>query len=153
MLISLSQLDDLGYKITFESGQWKVSKGNLVTARGWKRGTLYMAEMPVERVNAVTDGPNLSTLWHQRLGHMSEKGMKMLASNGKILDLKNVKVDFCEPCVFRKQKRVSFANARKDPKKTKLEMVHSDVYGPTKVPSIGGSHYYVTFIDDSTRKV
>ena len=79
MLISVSQLDGLGYKITFENGQWKVSKGNLITARGWKKGTLYMAEMPVERVNAVTDGPNPSTLWHQRLGHMSEKGMKMLA--------------------------------------------------------------------------
>ena len=153
MLISVSQLDGLGYKIAFENGQWKVSKGNLVIAHGWKKGTLYMAEMPVERVNAVTDGPNPSTLWHQRLGHMSEKGMKILASKGKIPELKNVKVDFCEPCVFGKQKRVSFTNARKDPKKTKLEMVHSDVYGPTKVPSIGGSHYYVTFIDDSTRKV
>ena len=37
MLISVSQLDGLGYKITFENGQWKVSKGNLVTARGWKK--------------------------------------------------------------------------------------------------------------------
>ncbi|KAK1410847.1 hypothetical protein QVD17_37388 [Tagetes erecta] len=28
-----------------------------------------------------------------------------------------------------------------------------DVSRPTSVPSVGGSHYYVTFIDDSTRKV
>ncbi|GKE42917.1 retrovirus-related pol polyprotein from transposon TNT 1-94, partial [Tanacetum coccineum] len=35
----------------------------------------------------------------------------------------------------------------------RLELVHTDVYGPTSVASIGGSRYYVTFIDDSNRKV
>jgi hypothetical protein len=30
--------------------------------------------------------------------------------------------------------------------------VHIDVWGPTPVSSLGGSHYYVTFIDDATRK-
>jgi hypothetical protein len=30
--------------------------------------------------------------------------------------------------------------------------VHTDVCGPTQVSSLGGSRYYVTFIDDETRK-
>jgi hypothetical protein len=30
--------------------------------------------------------------------------------------------------------------------------VHRYVWGPTQVSSLGGSCYYVTFIDDSTRK-
>jgi transposase InsO family protein len=30
--------------------------------------------------------------------------------------------------------------------------VHTDVWGPTHVSSLGGSCYYVTFIDDTTRK-
>ena len=34
----------------------------------------------------------------------------------------------------------------------KLELVHTDVWGPAHVSSLGGSHYYVTFIDDATRK-
>nr|GFB76202.1 hypothetical protein [Tanacetum cinerariifolium] len=34
----------------------------------------------------------------------------------------------------------------------RLELVHTDVYSPTTVASIGRSRYYVTFIDDSSRK-
>jgi len=30
--------------------------------------------------------------------------------------------------------------------------VHTDVWGPAQVSSLGGSHYYVTFIDDATKK-
>ena len=34
-----------------------------------------------------------------------------------------------------------------------LEMVHTDVWGPSPVSSLGGSRFYVTFIDDFSRKV
>ena len=34
-----------------------------------------------------------------------------------------------------------------------LDIVHSDVWGPAKTMSMGGCRYYVTFIDDHTRKV
>ncbi|KAL8115253.1 hypothetical protein AgCh_021912 [Apium graveolens] len=76
-----------------------------------------------------------------------------MAEDGKVPELKNVEVGFCEPCVLGKQKRVSFAKSGRTPKAKKLELVHTDVYGPTTVASLGGSRYHVTFIDDSTRKI
>ena len=30
--------------------------------------------------------------------------------------------------------------------------MHTDVWGPAQVSYLGGSRYYVTFIDDATRK-
>ena len=153
MLLSIGQLDDQGYNVNFGNGQWKVVKGNLVIAKGKKVGTLYMLNTPSVGANAVTSEINPSTLWHQRLGHMSEKGMGMLAARGKLKGLKKVENAFCEPCVLGKQKRVSFVKTGKTPKAKKLELIHSDVYGPTPVSSVGGASYYVTFIDDSTRKV
>ncbi|KAL4573166.1 hypothetical protein LXL04_019963 [Taraxacum kok-saghyz] len=146
MLISVGQLDDEGHQIEFGDGQWKVTKGSMVIARGRKRGTLYMVEVTNSEVNAVEEDQKTSTLWHQRLGQMSEKGMKMLASKGSIPDLKKVTIDFCEPCVMGKQKKVSFLKSGNPPTSGKLELIHSDVY-------VGGARYYVTFIDDCTRKV
>ncbi|GKG47262.1 hypothetical protein Tco_0504459, partial [Tanacetum coccineum] len=58
--------------------QWKVTKGSLVVARRNKRGSLYMVEVPSDGINATVDGRGNAALWHQRIGHMSEKGMKIL---------------------------------------------------------------------------
>ena len=48
--------------------------------------------------------------------------------------------------------RVIFLRVKKEKKSERLELVHIDVWRPTQVSSLGGSHYYVTFIDDATRK-
>ena len=125
MLILVDQLDDEGHRIEFGDGQWKVTKGSMVIARGRKRGTLYMVEVTDYEVNAIEEVEKTSTLWHQRLGHMSEKGMKILASKGSIHDLKKVTTDFCEPCVMGKQKKVSFLKLGHPPKAGKLELIHS----------------------------
>ena len=53
----------------------------------------------------------------------------------------------------KKKKKVSFVKTRKENKKEKLELVHTDVLRPAQVSSLGGSHYYVAFTDDATRKV
>uniref|UniRef100_A0A7N2QZR7 Integrase catalytic domain-containing protein n=1 Tax=Quercus lobata TaxID=97700 RepID=A0A7N2QZR7_QUELO len=51
-----------------------------------------------------------------------------------------------------KQKNVSFLKTGRTPKAEKLELVHTDLWGPSPVASLGGSKYYITFIDDSSRK-
>jgi len=45
---------------------------------------------------------------------------------------------------------VSFPSGGKRTKHI-LELVHNDVFGPVKVPSLGKSVYYVSFIDDFSR--
>ena len=54
--------------------------------------------------------------------------------------MKNVEVGFCEPCVIGKQKRVNFTKSGRIPKAEKLELVHTNIYGPTIVASLRGSH-------------
>jgi len=101
----------------------------------------------------VAEVGNSSSLWHQRLGHMNEKGMKLMVSKGKIPNLKHVDVGPCEHCIFGKQKKVSFSKTSKSSKVERLTLVHTDVWRPAPMKSLGCSQYYVTFIDDHTRKV
>ena len=62
-------------------------------------------------------------------------------------------MEFCEHCVFGKQKRLSFSTAVHRTKST-LDYIHSDLWGPSREPSKGnGSRYMLTFIDDFSRKV
>ena len=79
--------------------------------------------------------------------------MKMLLSKGKLPELKFIDFDMCESCILGKQKNVSFLKTGKTPKAEKLELVRTDLWGPSPVTSLGGSRYYITFIDDSSRKV
>ena len=83
----------------------------------------------------IADNSVTSDLWHYRLGHISEKGMKMLHFDGKLQGLKELDHNLCEGCIFGKQKRgifgkqkmVIFSKVGREPKTKKLELVHTDV--------------------------
>ncbi|KAG8486271.1 hypothetical protein CXB51_019635 [Gossypium anomalum] len=95
---------------------------------------------------------DITKLWHMRLGHMSENGMIKLSKEGLLDGQRICKLNFCEHCVFGKQKRVRFTRGIHNTKGT-LEYIHSDLWGPSRVPSRGGANYMLTFIDDFSRKV
>ena len=79
---------------------------------------------------------------------MQTKGLVTGLPNFKVADMQKV----CEACQFGKQSRHAFAKERNVSERS-LDVIHTDVWGPTKSTSIAGSSYYVTFIDDHTRKV
>jgi hypothetical protein len=62
-----------------------------------------------------------------------------------------LEVNFCEHCIYVKQSWVRFPSGETRENGI-LELVHSDVFGSVTVPSLGGSLYYVSFIDDFSRK-
>ena len=121
-------------------------------AHGKKTGTLYMTSSPRDTV-AIAEASIDTSLWHHRLGHMSEKGMKMLLSREKLPELKSIDFDVCESYILGKQKIVSFLKTGRTLKAEKLKLVHTDLWGPSLVASLRGSNYYITFIDNSSKKV
>ncbi|KAG8472960.1 hypothetical protein CXB51_035039 [Gossypium anomalum] len=157
-LISLSTLDSKGYRYTAESGVLKISKGSLVVMKGQRKiAKLYILQGSTVTGDAAVASSSLSDdditkLWHMCLGHISENGMTELSKRG-LLDGQGIcKLNFCEHCVFGKQKRVRFTRGIHNMKGT-LEYIHSDLWGPSRVPSRGGANYMLTFIDDFSRKV
>ena len=76
-------------------------KGARVVAHGTKSGTLYTTAGCINMA-VVAEGASGSCLWHNRLGHMNVKGMKMLAAKGALEGLKSVDIGHCESCVMGK---------------------------------------------------
>lgn len=58
----------------------------------------------------------------------------------------------CEPCIKGKHHRNPFPKEGTRASE-QLELIHSDLCGPMETTSAGGSRYFLSFIDNSTRKV
>jgi len=61
-----------------------------------------------------------------------------------------LEVNFCEHFIYVKQSRVRFPSGATRENGI-LELVHNDVFGLVSVSSLGGSLYYVSFIDYFSR--
>ncbi|KAL4341068.1 hypothetical protein GQ457_08G007840 [Hibiscus cannabinus] len=132
-----------------------IVKGALVVMKGKiTAGNIYklLGSTVVGGANSVESCDDDTKLWHMRLGHLSESGMVALHKRNLLHGVKSCKLDFCKFCVLGKQTKVSFMTGKH---KTEgiLDYVHSDVWGPTRESSLGGSMYYVTFIDDFSKNV
>nr|GEX69890.1 retrovirus-related Pol polyprotein from transposon TNT 1-94 [Tanacetum cinerariifolium] len=153
-MISLTNLEANGCKYSGEGGVMKIFKGALVLMKAVQSGGLYVLQSTVVYGTAgvATSKASLddSKLWHYRLGHMGEKGMKNLAKKGLIKVSFNL--EFCEHCVFGKHKKVSFSHGIHRTRDA-LDYIHSDLWGPSHVTSRGGKRYMLTIIDDFSRKV
>lgn len=89
------------------------------------------------------------TIWHERLGHASGGVIQKTIPIVKGIDILKIdSIENCEDCLKGKSTRkVRFATPEIDKLSTKpLDLVHADLCGPTKHPSLSGAKYFVTFM-------
>ena len=108
-LISTGKLDDEGFCNTFRDSQWKLTRGSMVIGKGKKCSSLYLMQTRVidSSINVVDDDSTVK-LWHNRLGHMSEKDLMILAKKNLLSCMKKGSLKGCAHCVAGKQTRVAF---------------------------------------------
>ncbi|GJP38057.1 hypothetical protein CLOM_g22490 [Closterium sp. NIES-68] len=94
--------------------------------------------------------------WHERLCHVNFPMLQKLVKDGSLKGLEvkgGVKeIGSCPTCLETKFSKFPF-NSTTGPAKTPLALVHMDVVGPTRAPSLSGSGYFFTIVDDHTRAV
>ena len=109
-------MDDAGVKTVFEKYACKMVWGALVLMRGVRIGTLYKLQastiivgynssvVPESGAEILVVSVEKTMLWHQRLGHIGEKGLQILHGNGMVEGMYNSSLDFdfCEHCVYGK---------------------------------------------------
>jgi hypothetical protein len=118
-LISISKMDDAGVKTIFEKETCKMVRGEMVLLKGVQFRTLYKLQgstvsdgcnssivpyIGVEEERTPTVSGEKVMLWHQRLGHIREKGLQLLQVKGMVEGMYNCSLDFdfCEHCVYGK---------------------------------------------------
>nr|GEV32544.1 retrovirus-related Pol polyprotein from transposon TNT 1-94 [Tanacetum cinerariifolium] len=90
--------------------------------------------------------------WHLRYGHLSMSGLKLLETKNMVLGLLKIdNVDLCEGCVYEKQSRGAVLVGKSRRASMCLELIHTDVCSPMSVESLGGSRYFMLFIDNYSR--
>jgi hypothetical protein len=150
-LISIGQLCDLGYEITFSSSGCHVQDpqtGQLI-GTGRKIGRLYELielHVPLESNICAASADASIQLWHRRLAHSSIGKLRPLVSQVYLGYVTNESLD-CIACQTAKQPALSF-NKSTSISVSPFELVHSDIWGPAPTPTMGGSRYFVLFIDD-----
>ncbi|GKE95032.1 putative RNA-directed DNA polymerase [Tanacetum coccineum] len=115
---------------------------------------LYMTHPKISKsiVNAI-DNDDMTELWHKRLGHMSEKGMSILSKKNVLSGVYDINLKKCSHYLAGKQTRRAFKSRLSFRTENILDLVHSNVCGPIKTKTLGGCSYFITFIDDHSRKV
>ncbi|XP_060965470.1 uncharacterized mitochondrial protein AtMg00300-like [Cannabis sativa] len=93
--------------------------------------------VPAEEVSMVKGIELNMKLWHHRLRHISEQGLKELQKQCIIENLNSCALPFCEACVLGKQHKLKFTLTRHTTKKI-LKYVYTDPWGPYKVPTHSG---------------
>jgi hypothetical protein len=88
--------------------------------------------------------------WHFRLGHPAFKLVHHVLSSFNLPVLSTKHSEMCPACLSSKSKQLSFSLSQSQAK-CPLELIYTDVWGPSPICSTNGSKYHVSFLDAFSR--
>jgi hypothetical protein len=154
-LLSISALDEKGFRVAFVDGEvlmWP--KGKMfddAVVIGVQEGGLYKLKGCSDST-LIHDTVNSSELWHRIFSHLHYRALPIVRKMVTRLPEIQVNPDgVCKGCAQGKNVKNPFPSSDSRAKGV-LDIVHSDVCGPMSTPSLNGYIYYVSFIDDYSRK-
>ena len=88
--------------------------------------------------------------WHKRLGHPSYPIVKNLVSTFSLPTTTNKMTMLCHSCSINKSHQQPFRTTSLS-STGPLEIIYTDVWGPTHSTGLDGSRYYLFFVDHYTK--
>ena len=160
-LISISKIDVAGYAALFHKSQLRIfssMKERKVLAQILIRNGLYRVEHEKDVDVAAAVIPEVISIekLHRLMGHIAPEAARKMVEKGLVegfrLDDTTLMPGTCPSCEYGKAHRKPIKKEREAPRAGKIgEEVHSDVWGPSPVKTIGGREYYLTYTDDHSR--
>ena len=158
-LVSVSALDKFGFSCSFGNSKFSLFRNSSLVVTGSLCDKLYMLEPTVvhhESLHTQNRGTkrkltkqSSAFLWHRRLGHISQRRLGRLVSEGIVGPLDFTDFKTCVECIKGKQTNKRKLCATRCTKV--LELIHTDICGPFPTASWNGQQYFISFIDDYSR--
>jgi hypothetical protein len=140
-LLSVDQFCDLGLQFIFTPSKVVISKmdDESVIFKGSIYNNLYLVDFSSKDTNLRTclfTEISLGWLWHRRLAHVGMSTLKKILKKDMVRGLKDVvfeKDKLCSACQAGKQVANTHPTKAFMSTSRPLELIHMDLFGPTKV--------------------
>ncbi|KAK9439706.1 Integrase, catalytic core [Metarhizium brunneum] len=154
-LISISQLTAQGMKVEFCADFAAAWSGKELRMIATQRSGLYFLDQDRDSniISAACAAYSISDpalqIWHGRLAHLSEQGIKQLMDMST--GIKPIqRTCLCKGCALGRLKQVPHkGKIRKGTRP--LEYIHADISGPFHIEGYSRERYWAVFIDDFTQ--
>jgi len=145
-LLSVSSLCQTNpVSVEFFSNHFLVKdlKTQVPLLKGLHRNGLYHMPHPSSTPTALITTSTSTQPWHHILDHPSKRIMRHLSVHNKLQEPQD---QFCVSCSSVKSHKLPFSSSSLISKQP-LEIVYTDVWGPTPTRSLDGFLYYLVFVD------
>jgi len=158
-LLSIIQLCDKNLKVTFEAHHCLIchASTNELVFVGKRIQNIYMVDFENTSFDSIAclfaknDEP---WIWHKRLAHIHMGHLNKLVSKKLVTGLPDIKLKsdkLCDACQKGKQVKTSFKSKQHISTSNPLELLHMDMFGPSRTKSLGGNFYALVLVDDYSR--
>ena len=156
-VVSIGRITSAGNSVTFDNQLCSIrnKSGNLIGRVPASSNGLFKVEHQHSILSANAGEPiNIHTL-HRNLGHIAADTIRSLIKDHAIEGIEltdDGSPIICDSCNYAKMTRKPIKHERSTPSALQFgEEIHTDLWGPSPVASLGGRRYYITFTDDATR--
>ena len=157
-LLSISQLCDKGLEVTFQIEICLISSRDSRESHlvGKRVNNVYMLDLYCinSEINCLVAKCDDIWLWHRRIAHIHMQHLNRITSKELVIGLPKLKFEknkVCEACQKGKQTKTSFKQKQFVSTTRPFEMLHMDLFGPSRTMSIGGNYYGLVIVDDFFR--
>jgi hypothetical protein len=161
-LLSVGFLAEKGFSLEFKSHACyirdSIGKVIAVAERNPRNGLYQLHGETIthcsEVLSCTTSHSPLVMKWHKRLGHFHVQGIRRMIQARLVTGLSKMTLSDVsgETYMRGKQSRKPILKIKTTTTSQVLELVHTDICGSFHVKSLGGAQYFISFIDDFSRK-
>jgi hypothetical protein len=154
-LLSVSQMCDQGHKVTFDSKNCEIRKegsGKLAATAKRTSSNIYVLNK-IGNEKCCLGKEDESWLWHRIMGHMHFDNLVKVNKREAVREIPQITKPtntLCKHCQQGKQTKTRFKSKEYSTTKP-LEIVHTNLVGPTTTKGLKGERYFMLLVDDYTR--